>query len=172
MRISLCFRRVGGLYRLVWLNESGGGLYYGFLGAQQESHESYHADGIRHTKLGSDYHPSGKSAPISEWRGVLQLGHVSMPFTDNWLSAATAYIGDEKTETVVIIDESHFREGRTCALDIWLLDRASEPELYEILAKHLSNDSTFTMIADVVSSLDSYPDHKVAITLRSGPPRL
>ena len=153
----------------MWLNESGGGLYYGFLGGQQEAHESYHADGTRHSKLGGEYFPAGQAIPIAEWQGVLQLGHASMSLSDAWFSDATAYAGDERTETVVVIDDSHFTGARRCALDVWLLDRASEPRLYEILAESAGMLKQFTMIADVVSSLDCYPRHKVAITVRSGP---
>lgn len=171
MRIALCFRRGKSLYRLIWLNESGQGLYYGFLGAIEETHQSYHVDGTRHTKIGTEYHPAGKGVPISDWRGVLQLAHVSMSLSKEWLSSATAYVGDGKTETVVILDESHFLGGRSCNLDFWLLDRASEPKLYDLLAAHVAGQSDFNILADVVVSLDCFPDHKVAITFRAGPPR-
>jgi hypothetical protein len=167
LRTSLCFRRAGRLHRLVWFNESGGGIYFGFLGGLQENHHSYHADGTRHLKMGGQYVPHGKDVPLVDVRGVLQLGHASLSLSETWFSDSTAYAGDNQTETVVVIDDGHFEEGGRCGLDVWLLDRASEAELYARLAAQASAVQDSKVIADVVSSLDSYRGHKIALTVRA-----
>lgn len=91
MRIFLCFRREGAIYRLVWVNEDKGGIYLGYLGGQAEAHWSYHRDGRSHTKIGSDYYNQADGIPIENWRGVRQLSNTFMPMTDNWFSSATRY---------------------------------------------------------------------------------
>ena len=170
MRISLCFRRAGAVYRLVSVNEDSGGIYLGYLGGQSEAHWSYHLDGRSHTKIGSEYYNQTDGIPIEDWRGVRQLSNSYMAMTDNWFSAATAYPGDRKTETVLLLDESSFDRGRFCSLDLWLLDRAAEGEFFDLVGKHLASAPGYTMVAEIVSALDHFPDHKIAVTLRSGNP--
>ena len=167
MRISLCFRRDKQVYRLVWLNESKDGVYLGVLGGQREFHVSYHQDGTRHAKLGSEYHNRFSDVPITSHTGVKQVDHLSLSMTKEWFSAATAYPGDEKTETLILLDEGLFRGRDTLALDVWLLDRASDPELFSTIGKILVADEKFQVIAEMVAALDHFPDHKIAITLRS-----
>lgn len=168
MRIALCFRRAGQVYRLVWVNEDSGGIYFGYLGAQNDAHWSYHRDGRSHTKLGSAYVNQSDEIPIEDWQGVRQLGNTYMPLTDNWFSAATEYSGDGKTETVLIVDEKSFSEGRFCSLDMWLIDRDSEADLFELVGRHMSFEPRYTIVAEVVASLDFFPNHKIALTLRAG----
>ena len=167
MRISICFRRAGQVHRLVWVNEDSGGVYLGHLGAQSESHWSYHRDGRTHIKLGSEYLNPSEGIPIKDWRGVRQLCHTHMPMTDNWFSAATAYGGDRKTETVLIVDDKSFSGERFCSLDLWLIDRDSESELFALVGKHFTSEPRDTIVAEVVASLDHFPNHKLAVTLRS-----
>lgn len=171
MRIAICFRHKGDLCRLVWLNEDAGGFYYGFPGGELDAHGSYHADGHRHTKLGDEYVNPFDSIPIDEWRGVQQVTHISMAMRANWFSARTAYAGDGKTETVVVVAENHFAGDRSCALDIWLFDRGSESQFYERLKRHGEGMPDFSLIVDAVFALDNFPSHKIAITVRASPPR-
>ena len=168
MRISVCFRRSGQVYRLVWVNEDRNGVYLGFLGAQTESHWSYHRDGRTHSKLGEDYVNQNNSIPIEDWKGVRQLFNAYMPLTGNWFSAATTYEGDKKTETVLLVDERSFSDDRFCSLDLWLIDRDSEAALFARVGEHLSSDPKYTIVAEIVSALDHFPNHKIALTLRSG----
>lgn len=168
MRIAVCFRRNGRVYRLVWVNEDKGGIYLGHLGGQTESHWSYHRDGRTHTKYGSEYVNQSDGIPIDDWRGVRQLCNSYMPLTDNWFSAATAYDGDSKTETVLLVDETSFSHGRFCSLDLWLIDRQSEAALFELVGRHMSSEPQLTIVAEVVASLDHFPNHKVGLTLRAG----
>lgn len=167
MRISLCFRRDDQIYRLVWLNESTNGIYLGVLGGREEFHVSYHQDGTRHAKLDSEYHNRFSDVPIASHTGVRQLDHLSLAMTKEWFSAATVYDGDEKTETLVLLDEGLFRKRDTLALDVWLLDRASEPELFSMVGRILAADKTFQVIAEAVVALDHFPSHKIALTLRT-----
>lgn len=165
MRIAVCFRRDGLVYRLVWVNEDKGGIYLGHLGGQTESHWSYHRDGRSHTKYGSEYVNQSDDIPIEDWEGVRQLCNSYMPLTENWFSAATAYTGDSKTETVLLVDEKSFSNGRYCSFDLWLIDRKSEAKLFELVGKHISPDPHFTIVAEVVTSLKYFPNHKIALTL-------
>lgn len=97
-----------------------------------------------------------------------KAGRSSQPIDDERIfSAATAYPGDEKTETLILLDEGLFRGRDTLALDVWLLDRASEPELFSTIGRILVADEKFQVIAEMVAALDHFPDHKIAITLRS-----
>src|SRR3989442_9081181 len=130
MRIAVCFRRSGQVYRLVWVNEDKGGIYLGYLGVQAEAHWSYHRDGRSHTKIGSEYYNQSDGIPIEDWKGVRQLSNTYMPLSSNWFSAARVYGGDNKTETVLLVDETSFSGGRFCSLDLWLIDRDSEAELF------------------------------------------
>ena len=168
MRISVCFRRGEQVYRLVWVNEDRAGIYLGYLGAQQESHWSYHRDGRSHTKLGEEYLNQSDGVSIEKVRGVRQLSNSYMPLTDNWFSAATLYAGDQKTETVLIVDEASFSGARFCSLDAWLISRDSEADLFRIVGASGASETQFTMVAEVVASLDFFPEHKLALTLRSG----
>ena len=167
MRIALCVRFDKRLFRLVWINESKNGIYVGILGAKQESHVSYHRDGNRHVKVAADYHNRFSDAPIAAHKGAKQLGHLSLPLTKNSFEPKMAYLGDEKTESLLLLDERLLWNKDTLALDLWLLDRASEPELLDIVARVLASDSGFQVLAELVCSLDNFPDHKIALTLRS-----
>lgn len=91
-----------------------------------------------------------------------------MPLTENWFCAATAYDGDNKTETVLLVDERSFSNERFCSLDLWLIDRQSEAALFDRVGKHMSSEPQFTIVAEVVASLDHFPNHKLALTLRAG----
>ena len=167
MRIALCVRLDKRLFRLVWINESKNGIYVGILGAKQESHASYHQDGNQHAKAGADYHNQFSDAPIAAHKGVKQLGHLSLPLTKNSFSPKMDYSGDEKTESLLLLDERLLWNKDTLALDLWLLDRASEPQLLDIAAKVLASDCRIQVLAELVSSLDNFPGHKIALTLRS-----
>lgn len=167
MRTALCFRRDSSIYRLVWLNENSNGIYLGFLGGQQEFHISYHQDGTRHDKLDTEYHNRFSDVPISSHVGVKQICHSSLSMTREWFSAATAYAGDEKTETLILLDERLFHERDTLALDVWLLDRASEPLLFSMIGRTIASDKKFHVIGEVIMALDAFPNHKLALTLRS-----
>ncbi len=168
MRIAVCFRRNGRVYRLVWVNEDKGGIYLGHLGGQTEAHWSYHRDGRTHTKYGSEYVNQNNEIRIDDWRGVRQLCNSYLPLTENWFSAATAYNGDSKTETVLLVDDKSFSNDRFCSLDLWLIDRQSEAKLFDIVGKFMSSEPQFTIVAEVVTSLEHFPNHKVALTLRAG----
>ena len=167
MRIALCFRSSGVLHRLIWVNESSTGIFYGFLGAGQDVHLSFHQDGVQHIKMGDEYHGMGQFDPIREWRGVRQLSSTSISVSHQRFSTATAYQGDKSTETVLALDDRLFYGDARCTMDFWLLDRGSEPRLLEMVGRHLVNDLSHRMILEVVTSLDNYPDHKLGITLRA-----
>lgn len=167
MRISICFRRANKIYRLVWLNESKAGVYLGLLGGQQEFHVSYHQDGTRHAKLDSEYHNRFSDAPIASYTGFKQLDHMSLAMTKEWFSAATEYTSDEKTQSVVLLDECLFAGRDTCALDVWLLDRASETDFLGTIGRRLVADKKFDVITELVVALECFPKHKIGITLRA-----
>ena len=167
MRISICFRRGSRIHRLVWLNESTAGIYLGVLGGQREFHVSYHQDGTRHAKFDSEYQNRFSDVPIAAHTGVKQLEHLSLSMTKEWFSAATLYRGDEKTETLVLLDEGLFQGRDTCSLDVWLLDRAAEPELFAVVGRLLAANKAFQVVAEMVAALDHFPNHKIALTLRT-----
>jgi hypothetical protein len=137
------------------------------LGHGQDNHVSYHRDGTRHFKLGSETHVRSTDAPIALHKNWKQLGHFSLPLTTDWFNAKTAYAGDEKTESLVLLDERLLHGKDTLALDVWLLDRASEPELLATVARLIVADPSFKIVAELVLSLENFPDHKIALTLRS-----
>ncbi len=167
MRIALCIRYQQQMFRLIWINESKNGIYVGVLGAQQDSHVSYHQDGTRHVRLGSEYHNRFSDTPIASHKDVKQLDHFSLSLTKNWFNSKTAYAGDEKTESLVLLDERLLYNKDTLALDVWLLDRASELKLLDTVARLIASDPSFQVVAELVSALDNFPDHKIALTLRS-----
>jgi hypothetical protein len=167
MRIALCFRRNDNIHRLVWITESKNGIYLGIQGAKQEIHISYHQDGTRHAKLGTDYHNRFSDVQIASHKGVRQLHHVSLPITKEWFTTGTAYSGENKTESLFLLDEALFRDRDTLALDVWLLDRASEQELFRTVGRLIKFDPAFHIITEIVASLDSFPEQKIALTLRS-----
>jgi hypothetical protein len=167
MRIALCVRYQQQLFRLVWINESTNGIYVGMLGAQHDSHVSYHQDGTRHVKLGSEYHNRFSDTPIRSHKDVKQLDHFSLPLTKNWFNSNTAYTGDEKTESLVLLDERLLYDKDTLALDVWLLDRASELKMLDTVARVIAVDPCFQIVAELVSALDNFPQHKIALTLRT-----
>ncbi|HWH91242.1 MAG TPA: hypothetical protein VNV64_05540, partial [Candidatus Binatia bacterium] len=82
-------------------------------------------------------------------------------------NAKTAYAGDEKTETVVLLDERLLHGKDTLAVDVWLMDRASESELLDAVARLIEILPDFHIVAELVLSLENFPDHKLALTLRS-----
>jgi hypothetical protein len=165
MRIALCVRHGKTIHRLVWLGESKAGIYVGVLGAQEDSHVSYHTDGTRHTKMGSEYHNRFSDTPIHEYAGCRQLDHFSLSLTKNWFNAKTQYTGDEKTESIVLVDEKSLAGRDTLALNVWLTDRKSEQELLNITAGEI--DPKFTLVAEYIASLENFPNHKLAISLHS-----
>ena len=167
MRIALCFRRSDNIHRLIWITESKNGIYLGIQGAKQEFHISYHQDGTRHAKVGSDYHNRFNDVQIASHKGVRQLHHVSLPITKAWFTTETAYSGDNKTESLFLLDEALFRDRDTLALDVWLLDRSSERELFGTVGKLINSDPAFQIITEIVASLDGFPEQKIALTLRS-----
>ncbi len=167
MRIALCVRRDKTIFRLVWISESKAGIYIGTLGTQEDSHESYHQDGTRHTKIGSEYHNRWSDTPIALHTGFKQLGHSSLSLTKNWFNSKTTYAGDDKTESIVLIDERLLYGKDTLALDIWMTDRASEQKLLEVIAEHVVTRPEFHVVAELVSALDHFPEQKIAITLCS-----
>ncbi len=167
MRIALCTRHGSSIYRLVWVGESKAGIYVGVLGAQEDSHASYHTDGTRHVRIGSEYHNRFADTPIKKFKGFRQLDHFSLSLTKNWFNAKTLYAGDEKTESVVLLDEKLLQDKDTLALDVWLTDRKSEQDLLAVTAKGPASDPKFTLVGEFVASLENFPDHKVALGLCS-----
>ena len=167
MRIALCVRFHKRLFRLVWLNESKNGIYVGILGTKQEIHLSYHQDGNRHMKAGAEYHNRFTDTPIAAHTGVKQLGHLSFPLTKNWFDPKRAYAGDEKTESLLLLDERLLWNKDTLALDVWLVERSSELQLLETVARPLASNSNFEVVAELACSLDNFPEQKIALTLRS-----
>jgi hypothetical protein len=152
----------------VWVNEDKGETTLGTLVVKLSRTGRITSDGRTHTKYGSEYVNQSDGIPIDDWRGVRQLCNSYMPLTENWFSAATAYDGDNKTETVLLVDERSFSNERFCSLDLWLIDRQSEAALFDRVGKHMSSEPQFTIVAEVVASLDHFPNHKLALTLRAG----
>jgi hypothetical protein len=70
-------------------------------------------------------------------------------------------------ESLLLLDERLLWNKDTLAVDLWLPDRASEPQLHDIVGRVLASDCRFQVLAELVSSLDNFPDHKIALTLRS-----
>ncbi|HEY3326915.1 MAG TPA: hypothetical protein VGK14_07045 [Novimethylophilus sp.] len=167
MRTALCVRHEKTIYRLVWLNESKAGIYIGVLGSEQDSHISYHQDGTRHTKMGSEYHNRFSDVPISSHTGFRQLEHLSLSLTRNWFNAKTIYTGDARTESIVLLDERLFYDKDTLALDVWMTDRQSEQDLLESIAKHTLTRENFQVVTEFVSALEYFPNQKIALTLCS-----
>lgn len=167
MRVALCVRRQKSIYRLVWLGESKAGIYVGVLGAQEDSHVSYHTDGTRHVKIGDEYHNRFADTPISEFKGFKQLDHFSLSLTKDWFNAKSLYAGDAKTESIVLVDEQLLAGKDTLALDVWLTDRKSEQDLLNITATGPASDPKFTLVSEFLASLENFPEHKVAISLCS-----
>jgi hypothetical protein len=167
MRLALCIRYQQKIFRLLWINESRSGIYVGVLGREADSHASYHRDGTRHFKRGSEHHTRFSDTPIASHKGPKQLGHFSLPLTTDWFNEKTAYAGEEKTETVVLLDEQVLHDNDTLALDVWLLDRASESELLDAVARLIATQPNFNIVAELVLSLENFPAHKIALTLRS-----
>ena len=167
MRIALCVRHEQSIFRLVWITESKAGIYIGTLGSNEDSHESYHQDGTRHTKIGPEYHNRFKDVPIASHTGFKQLGHFSLSLTKNWFNAKTIYIGDDKTESIVLLDQRLFYNKDTLALDVWMTDRTSEQKLLAITAGSFEVAPKFHAVAELVSSLDYFPNQKIVLTLRS-----
>ena len=167
MRIALCVRHEKTIFRLVWINESKAGIYIGTLGSNEDAHQSYHQDGTRHTKMGSEYHNRFSDVPIAQHTGFKQLGHFSLSLTKNWFNAKTIYTGDDKTESIVLLDQRLFYDRDTLALDVWMTDRASEQGLLKIVASSLETTPNFHAVAELVSSLEYFPNQKIALTLRS-----
>src|SRR5207253_7646488 len=104
-----------------------------------EAHVSYHQDGNRHVKLGNDYHNRFSDTPIAAHKGPKQLGHLSLPLNKESFKPKMAYSGDAKTESLLLLDERLLWNKDTLALDLWLLDRASETELLDIVARVLAS---------------------------------
>lgn len=167
MRSSICFRRDRRIYRLVWITESRNGIYVGLLGGQQEFHVSYHQDGTRHAKVGSEYQNRFSDTPIAAYAGFKQLDHISLSMSPEWFGAATEYAGDEKTETVFVLDESLFRACDTCAVDVWLCERSSETGLLDAIGRMLSSEPSFQIATEAFIALDNFPNHKLGVTLRT-----
>ncbi len=167
MRIALCVRHQRTIFRLVWLNESNAGIYVGVLGSAQDAHVSYHRDGTRHYKSGSEYHNRFKDTPIEAHVGARQLQHASLSLTKEWFNARTLYDGDDQTESIVLLDQRLVFGMDTLALDIWLTDRASEHELLRQMAEQARSDANYHIVAELISALDYFPRHKVAFTLRA-----
>jgi hypothetical protein len=166
MRIALCVRHLQAIYRLVWLNESKVGIYVGTLGGAEDAHLSYHKDGTQHMKMGEGYHNRDKCTPIAAHVGFKHLGHFSLSLTKGCFNRKTTYRGDGKTKSVVLIDERLLLWRDTLALDVWLTDRPSEYELLRTIANKRM-DHRFQVVAELVSALDHFPLHKLAITLRA-----
>lgn len=164
-RSALCVRHESGIYRLVWLNESSAGIYIGVLGSDEDSHMSYHSDGTRHTKIGSDYHGGVSDTPIADHTGIRHLGHFSLSLTKNWFNSKTIYSGDEKTASIMLIDESLLTGKDTLAMDVWITDRASEQNLLTTTGN--SRFDKFTPVSEFLSALEYFPDQKIAISLHS-----
>ena len=167
MRLAICFRRDAAVFRLVWMSESNAGLYLGVLGGRDDSHVSYHADGTRHFKIGSEYHNRFSDVALESHRGAKQIDHLSLSMTEEWFNAQSSYPGDQKTETIVLLDERLFRDKDTCALDVWLFDRASEAQFLEISGRSLEHMPAFSVVGEVIVSLDFFPNHKIALVLQS-----
>jgi hypothetical protein len=167
MRVAFCTRHGSSIHRLVWGGESKAGFYVGVLGAREDSHASYHTDGTRHVRIGSQYHNRFADTPINEFQGFKQLDHFSLSLTKTWFNSKTLYAGDEKTESVVLLDEKLLQDKDTLALNVWLTDRKSEQDLLAVTAKGLASDPRFTLVGEFVASLDNFPEHKVAFGLCS-----
>ena len=167
MRVALCVRHEKTIFRLVWINESKAGIYLGVLGSEQDSHISYHQDGTRHTKIGAEYHNRFSDTPISSHTSFKQLDHLSLSLTKNWFNPKTIYAGDERTESIVLLDERLLYGRDTLALDVWMTDRASEQKLLDVIAEHVVTRPDFQVVAEFVSALEYFPDQKIALTLSS-----
>ena len=164
MRIAICVRHQASIYRLVWLNEDKGGIY---LGAREDSHVSYHADGTRHVKMGIEYHNRFTDAPIASFTGFKQLDHFALSLTKEWFNPKTLYPGDRRTESSILVDESLLSGKDSLALDTWLTDRSSEQELLATIAHHVLPLAGFVVVSEFGSSLEHFPEHKLFLILRA-----
>lgn len=166
MRLSLCFRREARVHRIIWVNESSRGLYLGVLGGMKDSHVSYHGDGKRHARMGSGLCNEQEDVPIADWRGVRQLQHVSLSISKDWFHAGNEYVKDTASDVAIILDDRPFVPLARCAMDFWLLDRASEPEYFALVERGRSAENAIRPLVELVVPLEHFPNHKIAITLR------
>jgi len=165
MRISICIRRKTGTFRLVWVNESKTGVYLGNVGGTEESHVSYHQDGNRHFKVGDEYHGEFRDEPIVSFLGLKQLLHASMPITDQWFTESTKFAPDNKTHSVILVDEMRLIGFDTIAIDLFLLHRSAESEFVTELGKTVDGRAHFELNVATIVALDNFPEHKIGLAL-------
>lgn len=156
MRVSLCFRWNDRVHRVVWINESKGGLYVGVLGGHDEFHVSYHSSGLRHTKLASVTHNEHDDVPICDWKGVRQLQHLSFFITKDWFGEGNCYVGDGKSEISLILDDQPFASISRCGMDFWLFDRASEVEYFATIRRLSERQNDVRPLVEVVAVLKHF----------------
>lgn len=171
MRAALCVRHNKVIYRLVYFNESRSGFFYGFMGGEKDFHSSYHGDGRRHDKSGRERFNRFRDKQIALHSGFKQLGNASLPLTKNWFNEKSRYIGDQKTESVILIDQCLLHEQDTLWLDVWMTDRASEQKNLDFIAEGVIKRPGVQLVAEHVYALDYFPKQKIILTLCTGKAR-
>jgi hypothetical protein len=169
MRTSICFRHAGVVRRLICVTESKAGIYVSHVLCGADIHMSYHTDGTCHTKQnGLVLGLPMSRVPIAEVKGVHQVVHMSVALALPALAFDAAYLGDQATETVLMLYDSLLSgTQQRFSLDVWLFDRPSENTFYS-LPIHTS-PSAGQALADVVSTLDNFAGHKLALSFRAQP---
>jgi hypothetical protein len=125
MKTAICWRDNARVSRLLWLSESRGGLYYGIFNSAVDVHQSYHTDGVRHTRIGKAHHQRFVDLPLANHKGTRQLTHQGLgplsPGAASWPKHESSHAFD----SVEIIDRSALIGAERLAVEIWLSDHDS-----------------------------------------------
>jgi hypothetical protein len=115
---------------------------------------SYHADGIRHTRIAKTHHQRWQDVPLINHTGFKQLLHGNIPLRSQprlgSLKAASA------RDDVICLEERYFLGHDSVAVDVWLSDTASKSAL-DRAAQSVHSRHGFKFVAHKAWRLQSFP---------------
>jgi hypothetical protein len=158
------------VYKLLWVNEDADGFYLGLYGPEHGEggggpHQSYHADGKRHTRLSQSQEPlmEQHGTPIRGVVGVQPLGTQAISFQAKSLEALAAeYEHEDPKATLSLFLDGDAFPNWVFSLHSALFHRTQEPGWISTIRSRTPGWSG-TVLAAVAIPLEHFPEHKLGL---------
>ena len=167
MKIVACVRNGQALQKLVWFNESKGGVYLGVFARELDVHLSYHRDGRKHTKIGTDYIQRTQDTPLESFSGAKHLSHQAISIDGRSDSFWPRHAAFKTWDVTLVFDESQLLDSEWLALDFWLFESKLFFEIDSQLRELGSRYANFRLLTTYYHQLVAYPNLSMGIVFRA-----
>lgn len=167
MRYFVCHTFEGNIYRQLWITESKRGISIGAFGAEEDTHLSYHTDGVKHFALHKNgrrehYLPSQHS-PINDIEKYAIIGSMNTPLVERWRGPANTFSSNKETD-IILLDEHLFKAYNYLVIDVAILNKNAE-QLFLSQVNPYDDAQSPKLIVCHLGSMSNFPNHKIAVRI-------